>query len=248
MCYFSSISVSFKIIEDRFGARFVLSESFKPIYSASGFNFPALPVITNEDAEHIVSINWGLIPFWVKDSGSARDIRQKTLNARSETIYEKPAFRQAISSKRCLILADGFYEWRHVNKQTYPYYIRLKNKEAFAFAGIWDSWTNPETQEPVKTFSLITTKANSLLEQIHNTQKRMPVILPRENEKTWVQNDLRKEDIQSLMRPYNPEEMEAYPVTRMVNKLGLNTEHPEVLSKQEYADLPGLEQGRGQTF
>ena len=126
------------------------------------------------------------------------NIRQRTLNARAETIFEKPAFRYSIISKRCLVLADGFFEWRHENKKTFPYYIRFKNQSPFAFAGIWDSWKNPETQEEVKTYSVITTKANPLLEKIHNTQKRMPVILETESERTWLQSDLERDKIQSL--------------------------------------------------
>jgi putative SOS response-associated peptidase YedK len=100
MCYFSSISVSFKIIEDRFGVRFVQSESFKPAYSISAFTFPSLPVISSENREQITLMQWGLIPFWVKDSESAAGIREKTLNSRAETIFEKPAFRHAVASKR----------------------------------------------------------------------------------------------------------------------------------------------------
>jgi putative SOS response-associated peptidase YedK len=240
MCYYSSISVGFKIIEDRFGARFIQTESFKPVYSACGFNFPPLPVITGEDNLHIVLYRWGLIPFWVKDYNSAMSIRQRTLNARAETIFEKPAFRYSIISKRCLIVADGFFEWRYENKKTFPYYIRLKNKAPFAFAGIWNTWKNPETQEEVKTYSVITTRANPLLEKIHNTQKRMPVILSAENERTWLQNDLERDKIQSFLQPYDPGEMEAYPVPKLVNKLGYNTENPEVMARQEYPDLPEI--------
>jgi putative SOS response-associated peptidase YedK len=240
MCYYSSISVGSKIIEDRFGARFVQTESFKPVYSASGFDFPSLPIITNQDVQHIISYQWGLIPFWVKDYESATNIRPRTLNARAETIFEKPAFRQAIISKRCLVLVDGFFEWRHENKKTYPYYIRLKNKAPFAFAGIWDNWKNPETNVQVKSFAVITTKANPLLEKIHNTKKRMPVILPKEKEKSWLQSELERDDIESLLHPYDSDEMEAYPVPRIVNKLGFNTENPEVIAKHEYPDLPML--------
>lgn len=238
MCYFSSISVGFKIIEDRFGVRFIQTEAFQPVYSACAFNFPDLPVISNEDPEHIVFMQWGLVPFWVKDYESAMTIRQQTLNARSETIFEKPAFRYSVQSKRCLVLADGFFEGRHVNKKTYPYYIRLTDHAPFAFAGIWYSWTNPETKEQIRTFSVITTRANSLLEQIHNTKKRMPVILPRDTEKLWLQNDLDKTTLQSMLQPYNANEMEAYPVSRMVNKLGFNITNPEVVTRQEYPDLP----------
>ncbi len=238
MCYFSSISVGFKIIEDRFGARFVQTESFKPVYSASAFTFPSLPVISNEAAEQIVLMQWGLIPFWAKNLEAALNLREKTLNARAESIFERPAFRLAVKSKRCLVLADGFFEWRHENKKAFPYYIRLKNQAPFAFAGIWDNWRNPDKQENIKTFSIITTRANPLLEKIHNIKKRMPCILSRENEKTWLQKELDKDSIQALLQPYDSGEMEAYPVSRMVNRLGYNTDNPAVLKRQDYLDLP----------
>jgi putative SOS response-associated peptidase YedK len=240
MCYFSSISVGFKIIEDRFGVKFIQTESFVPLYSVSAFTFPALPVISCENPDQIVFMKWGLIPFWIKDQAAASAIREKTLNAREDTIFEKPAFRQAIKSKRCLIVADGFFEWRHLGSKTFPYYIRLKTHEPFAFAGIWDNWIDPETRQSVRTFSLITTRANSLLEQVHNTQKRMPVILSLENEKLWVRKDLDQNTIRPMMAPYRSELMEAYPVSRIVNKLGYNTSDQSVVLKQEYPGLPGL--------
>jgi putative SOS response-associated peptidase YedK len=241
MCYFSSISVSFKIIEDRFGVRFVQSESFQPVYSISAFTFPALPVISDSDPDQITFMHWGLVPFWVKDSQSALNIREKTLNSRSETIFDKPAFRNSIQSRRCLVLADGFFEWRHVDNKAIPYYIRLKNGLPFAFAGIWDSWTSPEKHEPALTFSVITTRANSLLEKIHNIKKRMPVILPQEKERLWIKKGIGRDTIQSLLQPYNAAEMEAYPVARNLNKLGFNTTIPEILVKQDYPGLPELE-------
>jgi putative SOS response-associated peptidase YedK len=241
MCYFSSISVGFKIIEDRFGVRFVQTEAFQPVYSASAFTFPSLPVISNEDSQHITLMQWGLIPFWVKDYDFAISIREKTINSRAETIFEKPAFRNCIQSKRCLVLADGFFEWRHIDKKTFPYYIRLKNGAPFALAGIWDSWKNPQTRDRMQTFSVITTQANSLLEKIHNTKKRMPVILPREQERLWLQDGQDRNSLQSMLRPYNADEMEAYPVSRMVNKLGFNTTNPEVIKREEYPELEGLE-------
>lgn len=212
MCYFSSISVSFKIIEDRFGVKFIQAESFQPVYSSSAFTFPLLPVIPDNDSEHITLMRWGLIPFWVKNSESATSMREKTLNARCETIFEKPSFRLSVQTKRCLVLADGFFEWRHVNKRTYPYYIGLANHGLFAFAGIWDNWTDPDTKEQVKSFSIITTRANSLLEKIHNTKKRMPAILPRDQEKSWLNHSLGKDSLQAFLQPNNPEKMEAYPV------------------------------------
>ena len=240
MCYFSSISVGFKIIEDRFGARFVQSESFKPVYSASAFTFPALPVITSEHPDQIVQMHWGLIPFWIKDPESALNIRQQTINARAETVLEKPAFRNAVMSRRCLLLVDGFFEWHHENQKTYPYYIRLADHDPFALAGIWDNWTDPESHEQIKTFSVITTRANTLLEVIHNVKKRMPVILSRDKEKGWLETKLDKSTIQKMLQPYPADEMEAYPVSKLFNKLGFNTTNPEVIIKQAYPDLKGI--------
>ena len=124
MCYFSSISVGFKIIEDRFGARFVQSESFKPVYSASAFTFPALPVITGENPAQIVQMNWGLIPYWIKDSTAALDIRQQTINARAETAASRPTFREALASRRCVVPADGFFEWQRRAGGKQPYWFR----------------------------------------------------------------------------------------------------------------------------
>lgn len=134
-------------------------------------------MISNDKPDLIELYTWGLIPFWVKNLEAANKISERTLNARSETIFEKPSFRHSIMSKRCLIIADGFFEWQHENKKAYPYYIKLKGNETFGIAGIWDSWTNPESKEEMRTFSVITTAANSLLEKVHNTRKRMPVIL-----------------------------------------------------------------------
>ena len=240
MCYYSSISVGFKIIETRFGIKFIQSELYKPVYSASAFTFPLMPAITNENPAEIVLLQWGLIPFWVKDDATAIKIRQRTLNARSETIFAKPMFRHSILSKRCIALVDGFFEWRHINNKSYPYYIRLADHQPFALAGIWDQWQNRDTGYEVMTFSIITTQANALVEQIHNTRKRMPVILPRENEKRWIDNNLDKKEIESMLRPYDANEMEAYTVDSSLSKLGFNTSYPAVLNKKEYKDLPPL--------
>jgi len=139
-----------------------------------------------------------------------------------------------------LVVVDGFFEWRHLNNRSYPYYIRLVDHKPFALAGIWDKWQNQATGAESKTFSVITTEANPLMTQIHNIKKRMPVILPVENEKKWIDNNLKKTDIESLLKPYNEVAMEAYPVGRSINQLGFNTSDPNVLNKQVYKELPPL--------
>jgi len=225
-------------IEFRFEAKFRDREKFKPVYSASAFVFPYMPVISDEESDTIDYFQWGLIPFWVKDENSAKQIRSRTLNARAETIFEKPAFRHSIRSKRCLVLVDGFYEWRHENNKKYPYYIQLGNRDAFALAGIWDSWLDEKTGEPLKTFSIITTQANSLLEKIHNTRKRMPVILKQSDEKRWLEPDLPKNQIESMLMPFDSDKLEAHTVSKILTKLGYNTTERLVVERYKYSELP----------
>ena len=238
--YYSSISVGFKIIEDRFGVRFVQPDSYQPVYSVSAFSFPPLPVITSDNPAEISFLTWGLIPSWVRDEETALSIRQRGLNARAETIFDKPMFRQSIISKRCLVLVDGFFEWRHVNGKTYPYRIRLIDHEPFAVAGIWDRWLDPASDDEIITFSVVTTEANDLMAQVHNTRKRMPVILPRESEKRWLDTSLGAVEIELMLRPHDASQMEAYPVDRSILKLGFNTTDPSVLNRKEYKGLSPL--------
>ncbi|MFC1866268.1 SOS response-associated peptidase [Chloroflexota bacterium] len=116
MCYYVSITPRIRDIESAFNARFAFPERFKPSYVASAFTFPFLPVISNEEPSVIGFFQWGLVPSWVKDNPTADGIRTKTLNARSETIFVKPSFKHSVVSKKCLVLVDGFYEWRHENR------------------------------------------------------------------------------------------------------------------------------------
>ena len=239
MCYWISVTTNEKDLAKAFGATSVNPKLVLPIYSASAFTYPELPVITNDAPEKIDLLTWGLIPFWVKDSDAAGKIRSRTINARSETLTIKPSFRQSAKSRRCLVLADGFFEWRHENSQAFPYYVRLKNREPFAIAGIWDIWTDPENQDRLRTFSVITTEANSLLAIIHNTKKRMPVILPKEAERKWLENQ-DTAVVNSLLRPYDAGEMEAYTVSKAVSKSGFNISDPGVLNIKDYPELPEL--------
>jgi putative SOS response-associated peptidase YedK len=153
-------------LEKRFQAKFDRPNLFQPIYHHSGFSAPLHPVIANESLQSIQSFQWGLVPFWTKDEVAAERIRTQTLNAKAETIHQKPSFRVSIMTKRCLVLVDGFYEWREEGKKKYPYYISLVSNDAFALAGIWDRWLNNCTGEMKDTFSIITTRANPLLKDL----------------------------------------------------------------------------------
>ncbi|HBP90825.1 MAG TPA: hypothetical protein DD706_24425 [Nitrospiraceae bacterium] len=156
-----------------------------------------------------VELKWGLVPSWAKDPG----IGNKLINARGETVAEKPSFRKAFKQQRCLVLADGFYEWKREGKTKQPYYIRFKDQRLFAFAGLWERW---EKQDPVlETCALITTDPNALMEPIHN---RMPVILSEQSYASWLNPGLNNTVyLSGLLGPYNAEEMEAYPVSKIVN-------------------------------
>ena len=178
-----------------------------------------MAIITNEMPNKLSSYRWGLIPPWAKDIS----IGNKMINARAETITGKHSFRTPLFSRRCLVPADGFYEWQQdENKQ--PFRIFVKNNPVFAMAGLWDRWKNLQG-EIVDSFTIITTEANSFMKPIHN---RMPVILERENEKTWLLSK-NPDEILQLLKPYPSMEMDAYPVSKLVNST--RNQGREVLAK-----------------
>ena len=197
MCFHSRQSKSAQQLQNRFKATLAINSQYDINVVNNGFTHPKNPIITNKDSQTIQLFNWGLIPHWAKDS----TIRKNTLNARIETIYEKPSFRDA-AKNRCLVLVDGFYEWQWLDdkgKKKQKYLITLPDDEAFAFAGLWNEWTDKATGEIIKTYTILTTEANQLMQEIHNSQKRMPVILPKNNEMEWLAgNDLTNQDIELL--------------------------------------------------
>lgn len=169
------------------------------------------PVIAIDGSKRFISMRWGLIPSWAKDAA----IGNRMINARAETLTEKPSFRKAFERRRCLVPTDGFYEWRKTDAKTKtPMHFVLKSRQPFAFAGLWESWKNPDGQE-LRSFTIITTAANDLLRPIHD---RMPVILRPEDEEKWL--DIGSSDTAKLiplLGPYPAEEMETYAVSTLVN-------------------------------
>jgi len=180
----------------------------KPRYNAAPSE--DLPVVLNDGEKHVELMRWGLVPFWAKDE----KIGYKMINARAETLTLKPSFRKALSLQRCIIPACGFFEWKQIDKEKVPYYIFLKNKELFGFAGLYDVWHDKEGKE-LKTYTIITTEPNALVEPIHN---RMPAILEQQDEDTWLNPDeTEPERLTKLLHPYPASEMDAYPVSKLVN-------------------------------
>jgi putative SOS response-associated peptidase YedK len=180
-----------------------------------------LAVITNENPRKLSYHRWGLIPPWAKDIS----IGNKMINARAETITEKPSFRTPLFSKRCLVPADGFYEWQQDSGKQ-PYRIFVKNNPIFSMAGLWEKWKSPDGTI-IESFNIITTEANSFMQPIHN---RMPVILKPGDEKKWLES-CDKEEILSLLKQYPSDEMDAYPVSKLVNSP--RNDVPEILEKEK---------------
>jgi len=188
---------------------FVFPEAMEPRYNIAPSQ--DIAVVPNNGEGKVEFFRWGLVPFWAKEPS----IGDRMINARAETVAEKPAFRTPFRKRRCLVLADGFYEWRAEagQKTKTPMYIRLASKKPFAFAGLWEIW-NPDTT-PVLSCTIITITPNELVAPIHN---RMPVILPPEAYAQWLSpTEQDPETLQRLLKPYPAENMTAYPVSRVVN-------------------------------
>ena len=165
-------------------------------------------VLVEEEKRKLEMLRWGLIPAWADDPS----VGNKMINARAETVSEKPSFRKAFKDRRCLVLTDGFYEWQRTPDGKQPYYIHMSDGSPFAFAGLWEIWRDGEE---IRSCTIITTEANELVGEVHH---RMPVILHPEDYELWLDPDFEeKEALTSLLRPYPSGAMEAYPVSRRVN-------------------------------
>jgi putative SOS response-associated peptidase YedK len=198
---------------ERLAEKFHLTDtlSLKPRYNIA----PSQPVavvrrLPDNSDRKLAILRWGLIPAWVKDSASGA----QPINAKAETAAEKPMFHDAFRRRRCLVPADGFYEWRQEDKRKQPVYICMKDREPFAFAGLWEHWENQDGQA-IESCTILTTEPNDLLKPIHN---RMPVILNPKDYDLWLDPDVRDSGkVRRLLGPYPPEEMTAYPVSLRVN-------------------------------
>lgn len=192
---------------DEFGVKF--PKTHRPRYNIAPTQ-EVFVLLAADGTRRIEALRWGLIPSWAKDP----KIGNKLINARAETLFEKPIFRSAVKQRRCLVLADGFYEWQRAEKAKIPMFIRLKSKRPFGFAGLWESWVSPDGTT-VKTCTIVTTEANELMKPIH---ARMPVIVPKESYAIWLSPQIEKADeLTPILRAYPAEEMEVYGVSKLVN-------------------------------
>ena len=214
--------------------RFTLSQSAEAIASVFQLNqvptiepryniAPTQPVATvlqSANERQFQLLRWGLIPAWAKDA----TMGSRLINARAETVAEKPSFRSAFRHRRCLVIADGFYEWRRQDGKKQPFYFRMQNQQPFAFAGLWEHWQDPKG-EAINSCTILTTEANELLQQIH---ERMPVILNPKDYDMWLDPTMQIEQLQQLLQPYSSAVMTSYPVSTKVNKPTNDT--PELIN------------------
>lgn len=204
--------------------------SINPLYNIAPTQ--KAPVILNDSDRIMEELRWGLIPSWAKDPA----IGNKLINARAETLTEKASFKRPFQSRRCLVPADGFYEWRFTKttKGKIPMRIRLKSQEPFTIAGLWERWKDAEGRE-LRTFTIITTEANEALQPIHN---RMPVILKVKDEEAWLDPNAGSKHLTALLAPYPAEEMETYEVSKLINNAAFN--HPDCFTPAVPPPAPTL--------
>jgi putative SOS response-associated peptidase YedK len=219
MCGRYTLAIPAITISNRFQVE-VEPDQYEPVYNAAPGQ--KLPVITNENRDCLSTFRWGFIPFWAKDLR----IGYKMINARSETILEKNSFKKPFERQRCLVISNGFYEWKKITtKEKIPYRICLKSREVYAMAGIWSVWLDAE-ERPIHSFAIITTHANELVHSIHN---RMPVILNKADEKAWLDSNTPVDYAHQLLKPFDANEMDAYRVSTDVNKAVNN--FPELIER-----------------
>jgi putative SOS response-associated peptidase YedK len=192
-----------------------------PIYHASGFSHPDLLIYTDRSPFYPEVATWGLIPHWITDEKAAKNIWNKTLNARGESILEKPSFRDAAKTHRCIVYIDGFYEHHHFEGKTYPFYIYRKDRVPLALAGLYSDWQN-DHGGITRSFTIVTTTGNALLEKIHNNPKltgsRMPLILTENQAEQWLNVSLDEPILQQLIRPFLEDKLAAHPVGKLRGK------------------------------
>ncbi len=206
-------------IEETFNAEFDGGLAAEIEMFANGYAHPLMPVITNEQPNKIQSFTWGLIPSWVKDAEKAKEMANMCIMAKIETIEEKPSFRDSFKHKRCIVPATSFFEWKWLDskgKHKELYEISLSSHELFALGGLWSTWTNNETGEILNTFNIITTNAVGLMEEIHNTKKRMPLILKPDQINEWLKTP---KDLHHLSELTHHQTLEAFLIEPLQNTL-----------------------------
>jgi putative SOS response-associated peptidase YedK len=216
--------------------------NYAPYYYENGFDFEEDPVLTVERPKELLPYAWGLVPWWTKSAGDLAKLRPQTLNCISEEMYEKPAFRDsAKDGKRCLIPCTGFFEWHWDNpvkaKNKTPFVMTRPDEGLFSIGGLYSSWKDKTTGREMLTYTVLTTASNKAMSYIHNSKKRMPVIIPREYEKDWLNPNLTEKDVLALCKSMPEDYLTYYSISKKIsgNKLTSDEKNtPDILKKVEY--------------
>ena len=234
MCFTVNVNLVKEELENRYGATLIDPDNYRPSYYYHAFGLPRLPAICSTEPDKIKLLQWGLIPSWTRSLEDAGEIRYKTFNARSESIEKKPSFSSAVRSKRCIIPVKGFFEWQHTATGKIPWYIYHTDNEILSVAGVFDDWIENKTGERFTTFSIVTSDANELMSEIHNSKKRMPVILDRAAETIWTKQSASISDVLQLLGPCPPEILKAHAVSPLINDRMADRNTPDVIKPYNY--------------
>ena len=239
MCFYYSVTkksinklVKGKVINE------VQLSMFDEHIIVNGFDHPRMPVITNDRPNEIQHFRWGMLPTEVEDIDEFQN-KYNTLNAKAEGATNSRLFSESFKSRRCLVLCSGFFEWQKVKSEKIPYYIALKDDEMFVFAGLWNT-TKQTNGSEIKTFSILTIEANELMAQIHNTKKRMPLILKPETALQWLTDELTEEQVMEIMVPLPNDEMKAHTIKKFVPSECKNYDSSDFIAYYNYPIIQDL--------
>jgi putative SOS response-associated peptidase YedK len=234
MCFTVNVNLIKEELENRYGATLIDPDKYRPSYYYHAFGLPSLPAICSGDPSKITLLKWGLIPSWTKSIDEANIIRYKTFNARSETIATKPSFSSSFRSKRCIIPVRGFFEWQHAGNEKIPWYIYNAENDILSIAGLYEDWVENNTGEVFSTFSIVTTEANDMMAEIHNSGKRMPLILNKSTENRWIDAATPQSDAIDLMAPLPAGILKAHTISPLINSRTADRNSPELIKPYKY--------------
>lgn len=240
MCFTVNINIVREELEKRFMASFIDHEKYRPSYYYHAHTLPALPVAALYNGEtEIRLLKWGLIPKHTQGEDQASRIRYMTFNARAETLDVKPSFADSYRSRRCVIPVMGFYEWQHKGGEKIPWYIYRTDKRIMLLAGLYDSWTDSRKGKIINTFTVVTSAANNMLSEIHNTKKRMPVII-RDDEEKWLSDSTDRKELSAMFNPPPDEYLRAHTISPMISGARSDKNSPELIRPYQYPDQATL--------
>jgi putative SOS response-associated peptidase YedK len=234
MCFTVNVNLIKEELENRYGATLIDPDKYRPSYYYHAFALPEIPALCSGYPGSLKLLRWGLIPSWTRNLEDANLIRYKTFNARSESIDTKPSFASSFKTRRCIIPLKGFFEWQHVGKAKLPWYIHQSDNEILSVAGLYDEWIVSNTDEIFTTFSIVTTDANNLMAEIHNSGKRMPAILDKQAELQWIDLSIALTEAKSLLKPSSEAVLKAHIVGPLVNSKTANRNTPDVIKPYNY--------------